>query len=77
MINIGVWPHPIYEDGKDLAEALARLKQVIGGDAPYTSYSKVDAFFKPISQKLLEKYGEDSVMVGCVEPLKLAVLQSQ
>jgi hypothetical protein len=77
MIDIGVWPRPIYEGGKDLTEALARLKQVIGGGAPYTSYNKVDTFFEPISQRLLEKYGQDSVMVGCVEPLKLAVLQSQ
>ncbi len=45
MIDINVWPMPIYEDGKDLDEALARLKQVLGAGNPYTSYAQVDAFF--------------------------------
>ena len=77
MININVWPQPIYEEGKDLTEAMARLKLVIANGAPYTSYAKVNAFFDGISKDLLKKYGQDSVMVGCIEPLKLAVIQSQ
>jgi hypothetical protein len=72
-----VWPHPIYEPSKDFTEGLARLKQIIGAGSPYTSYGKVDAFFEPISQHLLKKYGQDSVMVGCIEPFKLAVIESQ
>jgi hypothetical protein len=77
MIKINVWPHPIYEEGKDLTEAMARLKLVIADGAPYTSYAKVNDFFDKISKDLVQKYGQDSVMVGCIEPLKLAVIQSQ
>jgi hypothetical protein len=77
MININIWPHPIYEDGKDFKEAMARLKLVVANGAPYTSYAQVNAFFDGISKDLLQKYGQDSVMVGCIEPLKLAVIQSQ
>jgi hypothetical protein len=77
MININIWPHPIYEEGKDLTEAMARLKLVVANGAPYTSYAQVNAFFEGISKDLLQKYGQDSVMVGCIEPLKLAVIQSQ
>jgi hypothetical protein len=77
MINITVWPQPIYEGGKDLTEATYRLKQILANGAPYTSYAQVNAFFDGISKDLLQKYGQDSVMVGCIEPLKLAVIQSQ
>jgi hypothetical protein len=77
MIEITVWPRPIYEGGKDFTEGMYRLKQLLAQDAPYTSYAKVDAFFDGISKELLEKYDQDSVMVGCVDPLKLAVIQSQ
>ena len=77
MINITVWPQPIYEGGKDLTEATYRLKQVLANGAPYTSYAQVNAFFDGISKDLLQKYGQDSVMVGCIEPMKLAVIQSQ
>jgi hypothetical protein len=77
MIDITVWPRPIYESGEDLTQAIYRLKQILAQGSPYTSYSKVNAFFGPISSHLLQKYGEDSVMVGCVEPFKLAVIQSQ
>ncbi len=77
MIDITVWPLPIYEDGKDLEEALTRLKQILAQGAPYTSYAKVDRFFEGISKDLQQKYGQNSVMVGCIEPMKLAVLQSQ
>ena len=38
---------------------------------------QVDVFFDPIRQELLKKYGEDSVMIGCIEPFKLAVAQTQ
>jgi hypothetical protein len=77
MINITVWPRPIYEGGKDFTEATYRLKQILANGAPYTSYAQVNAFFDRISKDLLQKYGQDSVMVGCIEPLKLAVIQSQ
>jgi hypothetical protein len=76
-IDIVIWTTPIYEDGKDLRAAMARLKEILGEGAPYTTYGQVDAFFNGIKKSLLRKYGEDSVMVGCVEPFKLAVAQSQ
>jgi hypothetical protein len=77
MIDITVWPRPIYEEGKDLTEMVYRLKQILAQGAPYTSHAKIAAFFDGIAKRLLAKYGEDSVMNGCVEPLKLAVIQSQ
>ncbi len=77
MIDITVWPSPIYEEGKDLNEALDRLKQILAQGAPYTSYAQVNVFFDAISKDLLPKYGENSVMIGCIEPFKLAVIQSQ
>ncbi len=77
MIDITIWPRPIYETGKDLTEAIYRLKQLLAEGAPYTSFGRIDAFFTPITSTLRGKYGEDSVMVGCIEPFKLAVVQSQ
>ena len=77
MIDITIWRTPIYEEGKDLTEAVSRLKQVLSQGSPYTSHAQIDAFFDRISNDLLQKYGQDSVMVGCVEPLKLAVIQGQ
>jgi hypothetical protein len=77
MIDITVWPRPIYEDGKDLTEAEYHLKQLLAQGAPYTSYAKTNAFFEGIAKPLLQKYSQDSVMVGCIEPFKLAVMQSQ
>jgi hypothetical protein len=77
MIDITIWPMPIYESGKDLKEAVYRLKQILAQGAPYTSYAKVNAFFAEIAGHLRQKYGEDSVMVGCIEPMKLAVIESQ
>jgi hypothetical protein len=77
MIDITVWPHPIYESGKDLTQAIYRLKQILAQGAPYPSYGKIKKFFDAITIHLSKKYGEDSVMVGCVEPFKLAVIEGQ
>jgi hypothetical protein len=77
MIDITVWPRPIYEGGRDLTEALSRLKEVLGQGAPYASYAQIAAFFDPIAKNLVDKYDLDSVMVGCIQPLKLAVIQAQ
>jgi hypothetical protein len=76
-IDIAIWTTPIYQDGKDLTEALSRLKQILGNGAPYTRYAQVDIFFDRIGKDLLKKYGQDSVMIGCIEPFKLAVIQTQ
>jgi len=76
-IDIAIWTLPIYQEGRDLTEAMSRLKEIIGEGAPYTTYSQVDVFFDRISKNLLKKYGQDSVMIGCIEPFKLAVAQTQ
>jgi hypothetical protein len=62
---------------KDLTEALSRLKELIGQGATYSSYKQVDSFFEPIQSGLLDKYGQNSVMIGSIKPLKYAVIQAQ
>jgi hypothetical protein len=76
MIDITIWRTPIYEEGKDLREATNQLKEVLAQGKPYTSYAQIDDFFGTISKKLLQKYGRDSVMIGCIEPFKLAMIQN-
>ena len=77
MIDITVWPKPIYEEGGDLSQGMSRLKTILGQGAPYTSYAQIDAFLSRIDKNLLQKYGEDSVMIGCSEPLKMAIIHGQ
>jgi hypothetical protein len=62
---------------KQLTESLSRLRQVLGQGQRYTTYAQIDAFFDRVSKDLLHKYDEAPVMVGCIEPMKLAVIQSQ
>jgi hypothetical protein len=76
MINIGIWRSPIYTADKRFEEAMSILKRVLGGGSRVTSYAAISSFFDPIREKLLQKYDEDAVMIGCIEPLKLAVLQA-
>lgn len=76
-INIGIWNTPLYEDGTDLAEIRPRLKQLLGAGSPHTNFAKIESFFAPIAHRLAQKYDYDSVMLGCVEPFKLAVAQTQ
>ncbi|HEX4485046.1 MAG TPA: hypothetical protein VH088_02195 [Terriglobales bacterium] len=75
MIDITIWRTPIYENGKDLTEAMTRVKESITQGKPYMSYAQADEFFNGISQHLLQKYGKDSVMIGCIDPFKLALIQ--
>ena len=77
MIDITIWTAPIYESDKEFVEAMSGLKKIIGKDAPYTSYAQIDTFFDGISRTLLKKYGQSSVMIGCVEPMKLTIIQGQ
>ena len=79
MIDITVWPRPIYEDGKDLdAKRNYHLKQLLAQGAPYTSYAKDQVVSSMQSRRTSwQNMDEDSVMVGCIEPFKLAVMQSQ
>lgn len=77
MLDISIWTAPIYDQDKELTEAMSRLKQVLGDGAPYTSYRQINDFFDHIANTLLNKYGQNSVMIGCVEPFKLAVVQTQ
>jgi hypothetical protein len=64
---------------KELMKAMSRLKHIVlegkVGETEGSSYARISAFFDPISKALLEKYNEDSVMIGCVEPFKLALIQ--
>ena len=76
MIDITIWRSAIFEEGRDFSEAMSVLKKAIGQGSPYTSYAKIDAFFTDISTRLLQKYEQDSVMVGCVEPFKRAVIDA-
>ncbi|MGH9545212.1 MAG: hypothetical protein ACRD23_08345 [Terriglobales bacterium] len=76
MIDITIWRTPIYEQGKDLRQAMNQLKEILAQGKPYTSYAQLDGFFDTISKKLLQKYGRDSVMIGCIEPFKLAMIQN-
>jgi hypothetical protein len=75
MIDITIWRTPIYETGPDLTEATTRLRKQIAQGKPYAGYGAIDRFFTPIAERLLAKYGQDSVMVGCIEPFKLALIQ--
>ncbi len=77
MIDITIWRTPIYEEGKDLREAMNQLKEILAQGKPYTSYVQIDDFFGAISKRLLQKYGRDSVMIGCIEPFKLAMIQNR
>ncbi|HSS96428.1 MAG TPA: hypothetical protein VLK33_05345 [Terriglobales bacterium] len=75
MIDITIWNIPIYEKDKDLREATSNLRKVLAQDKPYTSYTQIADFFDGISGHLLQKYGRDSVMIGCIDSFKLAVIQ--
>jgi hypothetical protein len=75
MIDITIWRTPIYQEGKDLEAAMTQLKKVLAQGKPYTTYAQIDDFFDPISKELTQKYGRDSVMIGCIDPFKLAMIQ--
>ena len=75
MIDITIWRTPIYEAGPDLTEAMTRLRKAIAQGKPYASYAQIDQFFTPIAERLLRRYGADSVMIGCIDPFKLALTQ--
>lgn len=64
---------------REFMKAMSRLKHIVfeknTARKEESSYQRISAFFDPISKTLLEKYNEDSVMIGCVEPFKLALIQ--
>jgi hypothetical protein len=76
LIKIGIWRAPIYASDKRFNEGLSNLKKVLGNGALVTSYADVSNFFDPMARRLVQKYGEDAAMIGCIEPLKLAVIQA-
>ena len=76
MIKLGLWRNAIYSSDKDFSQALSTLKRGLAEPAHTLSYAAVAAFFAPIAQRLLAKYDQDAVMIGCIEPLKLALIQS-
>jgi hypothetical protein len=75
MVEITIWRTPIYEEGRDLEQAMARLKKVIAQDRPYASYEHFEAFFAAPAKRLVARYGADSAMITCIEPFKLAMIQ--
>jgi hypothetical protein len=75
MIDITIWRTPIYENGKDLSKAMTELKKVIAHGNSYTTYTQTQEFFDGISKPLLQKYGRDSVRIGCIDPFELALIQ--
>ncbi len=75
MIDITIWNAPIYEKDKELGSAAAQLRKILAQGRPYTSYTQISDFFDGISRQLLQNYGRDSVMIGCIEPFKLAIIQ--
>jgi hypothetical protein len=77
MIDITIWNAPIYEKDRALSEAIANLREILAQGKPYTSYTQIADFFDDISQRLLQKYGRDSVMIGCIEPFKMSVIQGR
>jgi hypothetical protein len=77
VIDTGIWTQPIYEQGKDFTEAISHLKEILGQGEPYTSYEQVNSFFQGIQTELLKLHRQNSVMIGCIEPFKLAVVQMQ
>jgi hypothetical protein len=76
MMNIGIWRAPLYATDRRFTEMISILKRVLGEGSSLTSYRVVAAFFDEIAKKLIAQYGEEAVMVGCIEPLKLAVVQA-
>lgn len=50
MININNLAPSIYEEDKDLTEAMARLKLVVANGAPHATYAQVNTFFDGIGK---------------------------
>ena len=76
MMNIGIWRAPLFSADRRLTEMLSILKRILGEGSNLTPYRVVARFFDEITDKLVPKYGEEAVMVGCIEPFKLAVIQA-
>lgn len=77
MIDITIWNAPIYEKDHALSKAMGNLRQVLAQGKPYTSYTQIADFFDGISEHLLHEYGRDSVMIGCIEPFKMSVIEGR
>lgn len=77
MIDITIWNAPIYEKDHALSKAMGNLREVLAQGKPYTSYTQIADFFDGLSQRMLQKYGRDSVMIGCIEPFKMSVIEGR
>jgi hypothetical protein len=76
MMNIGIWRSPLFATDRRFTETLSILKRILGEGSNVTPYRTVAAFFDDLAKPLVAKYGEEPVMVGCIEPLQLAVVQA-
>jgi hypothetical protein len=76
MMNIGIWRSPLFATDRRFTETLSILKRILGEGSNMTPYRTVSEFFDAVAKPLVAKFGEEPVMVGCIEPLKLAVVQA-
>jgi hypothetical protein len=76
LVRLGIWRSAFFPTDRKFTETLSILKRVLAGDSEVAPYAAIASFFNPIRKRLLEKYREDSVMIGCIEPLKIAVIQA-
>ena len=63
MIDITIWRTPIYEEGKDLREAMNQLKEILAQGKPYTSYAQIGRLLRRNQQetaaKIWTRFGDD------------------
>jgi len=76
IVIMGTWRGTMYQSDKKFTESLSILKRILGEGSSTTHYAAIASFFDTVAKRLREKYGEDEVMMSCVEPLKLAVIQA-
>jgi hypothetical protein len=77
LIEIGIWRLPIYAPDRRFQEAMANLKRLLGRGSRATRYAAISSFLEPISKRLCQKYSEDAVMIGCIDPMRAAVIGPQ
>ncbi len=77
MLQLGIWTDPICRSDASLSRALAALRNAKDPNGSRMSEDDVNALFNRVATKLLTKYDKNSVMIGCITPMKKAVLESR
>jgi hypothetical protein len=76
MINVNNWRSVIKMD-KGFKESMSNLKRALGGGNPVVDDAAIEAFFEPISRRLMLKYGaKNAVFRGCIDPMKEALKEA-